>query len=499
MFDVPELKYPYEASQRMGKSIPEYNSVTIGYVVDTNDPQQMGRVRAVCGALGDTYEGDIEMLPWCSYGAPFGGHLSVGSRGPETDESTGRVAYGSWFIPKPGAQVLVVCIDGDSMDRVWIGCLYDTHTPHTMPHGRWKYEDHPDLEKGASDARPFGPYTGAEKFIEPLNKNMEEHFTAKPEPNFERRTRAADHTVAAIGIEDLPRVYSKVQDDKDYVWDDFVSRQGYQVNRADPSNRPLTGLNYDSMVYSITSPAFHAMSMDDRQMNSRMRFRTSSGHQIIMDDTNERIYISTAGGKNWIEIDQDGDITMYTDRRVSVHAKKDINFTSDQTIRLQAVEGIHMYTNGEIRMQAVGDVHMRFQQNLRMNVAATTYLESGQNINFKVGDSMFLQAASDINVNAGSQLKLTSGSTTHINGGGQILETAGVIHFNGPTAATAEDASPPEEEPAKWTNKVPDHEPWARVMTKDDFTHEPEFPYDSKEVGRVERGEPLPRGTYWRR
>ena len=31
-----------------------FTNITIGEVVDTNDPQQMGRVRAVCPAMGDT-------------------------------------------------------------------------------------------------------------------------------------------------------------------------------------------------------------------------------------------------------------------------------------------------------------------------------------------------------------------------------------------------------------------------------------------------------------
>ena len=37
--------------------------ITIGVVVDTNDPQQMGRVRVVCPMWGDNYHSPVEDLP----------------------------------------------------------------------------------------------------------------------------------------------------------------------------------------------------------------------------------------------------------------------------------------------------------------------------------------------------------------------------------------------------------------------------------------------------
>lgn len=474
--------------------------VTIGIVADTNDPQQMGRVRAACPSLGDSYDTPVVNLPWCINGtARFAGQLQVGPRGSGSASTEGMIAYGNWSVPKVGAQVLVMCIDGNPEYRVFIGSIHWQLAPHTLPHGRWKYEDNPALQK-TTDQRPFGPYSGSEKFIQPLQQNLQMAFGNKGEPNYEWRTRAADYQASAVDIEDLPYVYSKVQDDKDYMWDDWKSRQGYELNRQDPEGTsPITGKLYDNMVYSTTTPGFHSISMDDRQQNCRIRFRTTAGHQIIMDDTNERIYISTYNGYNWIELDAQGNIDIHTERRLSIHASKDINLTSDETIRMQAKKGIHFVTDDEIRMEAKKDVSFRFAKNWRVNVGEVMYLQSNKDSNIKAGARMNIQSKRDLSLSSAAAIKVTSSGVMSFGAGGVMTFNAPKIQENGPAGPTATAAKSPDEQPAKWTNRVPQHEPWGRVMTKDDFTHAPEFDYTSKEINKVERGETLNRGTFWRR
>lgn len=459
-----------------------YDTVTIGTVVDTNDPQQMGRVRVVCAQWGDSWSDVVEDLPWAVYVSPFGGQTQVGTRGPGIQQSEGGLAYGMWAIPKVGAQVLVLCIDGNPSARAYFGCIYDQFTPHTMPHGRFMYDDHPGLEKADEPSAPYGPYTSTEKYIQPLTANLKAAFGAYyGNPNFEYRTRAADYSVARVDVSQLSQTYSNVQDDADVVYDDWTSTQGYQASRSDPNSpSTLTDKNYDSHVYSFTSPGFHALSMDDRQENCRIRLRTTSGHQIIMDDTNERIYIATAQGNNWIELDQEGNIDIYTANKLSVHATKEINFTSDDTIRMYAKKGIHMHSDDEVRIDAQKDIHVKTAQNIRTKAAQNIYTE----------------AASTIQMKSGSDLKLTSIGGTHFNSSANLVATAPEIHLNGPTASKAQS---PDEQPAFWTDRVPAHEPWARTMTENDLTHTPELPYESKDVNRIERGRRIIRGLFWRR
>jgi phage gp45-like len=480
---------------------PTIPYVTAGVVVDTNDPYQQGRVRVICATLNESSQTALKDIPWALYVTPFGGYTNAGTRGPGIQSSTGSINYGFWAPPKIGAQVIVMFVDGDPNMRIVLGCVNDLFKTHTMPHGRWMYEDHPVLEKvNNNEPKPYGPYTSEEFYIQPTADNLRKAFGNKPEPNYEWRTRAADYTVSSVDLAFLDSTVSSVPDDKDVKWDNWVSRQGYQVNRVSPNVDALYNEgNLDNNVYCFVSPGFHAFSMDDRQENCRIRLRTTSGHQILMDDTNERIYISTAEGNNWIEMDQQGNIDIFTTNKVNIRAKKDINLTSDETIRLHGAKGVHIYSGDEMRLEAQKDVHARFKQNFRMNVGISTFILSGQNINLRANQDMCLEAAQTLNQYGKSELKLTSGVATHINGGANIYQTAGKIDLNGPDAAIASSAELPAEQPAMWTNRVPDHEPWGRTMTINDFTHAPEFPYTSPNVNKIERGISITRGKFWRR
>lgn len=488
-----------EMLEQSGIAPETMSQVTLGTVVDTNDPQQMGRVRVICPFWGDKFSTPIEDIPWATYMTPFGGNVAAGSRGPGIQQSEGGVSYGMWAIPKVGARVAIMCIDGDPQYRIYLGCVYEQFSNHTMPHGRWMYDDHPELEK-SGDQKPLGPYTSREKLISPASSNFQQAFGHIGEPNYEWRTRAGDYTVSAVDTRQLDKSAGKVADDKAISHDGWVSTQGYAESRLDSkASSSYTDKNYDSPVYSWTTPGFHAFSMDDRQENCRIRIRTVGGHQIIFDDTNERIYISTAKGENWIELDEDGNIDMYTSNKLNVRAEKGINFTTDKDFRVYAKTGIHLISEADVRVQSATDTHLKVGQNLRVHAGQTLYLQADQAIHGKAGDSLFLESSSELNIRSGSELKLAGGSSVDVNAGGNFQVTAPEIHFNGPTAAMAGSAESASEEKAKFTSRVPAHEPWARTSTKDDFTHEPEFDYTNKEVNRSERGETKTRGMFWRR
>ena len=454
------------------------DSVTLGIVADTNDPQQMGRIRVVCHRWGDSFDAPIEHIPWAMYATPFGGQVQVGTRGPGIDAVDGGVAYGMWAIPVVGAQVLVMCIDSDPNQRVYIGSVYDQFTTNTMPHGRYMYDDHPNLDNTLT---PSGPYSSTEKPIEPLSTNLRQAFGNKTNPNYEWRNRGADYQAAALDVANLSATRSSVVDDKDVSYEGWKSTQGYQTDRQDPAApTTATSRNLSPMVYSFTSPGFHALSMDDRIENCRVRLRTTAGHQILMDDTNERIYIATARGENWIELDQNGNIDVYTNNKVNISAKKGINLTTDEDIRMYASKSIHMFASEEIRMQAGKDIAIKTAENLRI----------------ETGVSFYVTAVDQINAKSGSNMNMSSGMNINHMASADIVQTATNIHHNGPAADVATDASP---EKAKWTHRVPQHEPYARGMTKNDYTHEPELAYDDPNVNKVERGAMTTRGLYWRR
>lgn len=474
-----------------------FNKITVGTVVDTDDPQQNGRVRVVCLALNDYFTDDVENIPWASYASPLGGTFQNGVRGPNDDVTTGSTSYGMWGVPKIGAQVLVACIDGNPLFRVWLGCLYESFTPHTMPHGRYVHTE---------AKSPEGPVSSANAPIQPLYDNLTKAFTSRSH-NYEWRTRAADRMVSAVNNDVVHLTQSPRPDDEQFVLveeDGNVESitQGYQPTSTgigdDTTAHLFEGIK-DSHIYSWTTPGFHSISMDDSGTNCRMRFRTSSGHQIIMDDTNERVYINTAEGNNWIELDQNGNIDIFSSRRISIHAEKDINFASDQSIRFHAAKGIHMYSGAEIALHAMTDISARAESDMALRSYADLYIQSGADLNIKSGGSLFAAASSNIDVLASSNVNITSSSAMNIKAGGNLIASGSQVHFNGPPASSASDAADATDQPAKFVNRLPQHEPWARVLTESDFTLDPALPYNDPSVGKVEGADTIIRNPNWHR
>ena len=463
--------------ERLKDKSTEFQEITIGQVVDTNDPQQMGRVRVACPFFGDLETNPIKSIPWATYVSPLAGTTISPERGRGGDQTAGQIAYGMFNVPKVGSSVLVACIDADPQFRIWLGCVHDQFFTHTLPHGRYSYR---------TENKPEGPFSSSEDKIQPLYDSQTAAFTnetsgVEPRKSFEFRTRAADVSAAGLGngfVDTEESTISKLSDDIDVPYGtnvaggEYLNTQGYHQSRIEDNivDNATDDVLYDPQTYSWTTPGFHSLSMQDNAENCRIRFRTTHGHQIIMDDTNERIYVSTAGGKTWIEMDEAGNIDIYADGNISMHAKKDINFTADENFRVSA-KNVHFNADEDIRLQSNG----------------------GAGISINATEDVFI-SGTELNLKSDIDTFITTGDALNLKASGNILQTGTEIHLNGPPASDAT-----EGEDAFFSSRIPEHEPWARTMTKSDDSKEPELSYDSDDVGRKERGEPITRNPLWHR
>lgn len=388
--------------------------MTLGLVVNTDDPLQQGRLQVFCPALNDNPK-KIMHLPWCAYIPPFGGSINSENftRGTGDGKSTskGAVHYGFWGVPELGAHVLVGCIDGDPRRRFFSGSLPEHQETHTMFNGRFDWSS----KKGTPD----GPLTSEKEPIQPIYDNWTLAF-ADDRKAREWKTRGADYQVTANpddgngnpsevkGEDYLDQSYEGMSKaEKDEWVKEILGSHGY-----DWSGFKNVGPFKSSRVFGFSTPGFHSFSMDDRPFNSRMKFRTATGHQVILDDTNERIYVMTNKGNSWMEMDSSGNIDVFGDRRISLSASKDINISAGGTIRLHGERGVYIYgghteegnaplenppIDGEVRIQSAVDMHL-LANNLRTKAHQNTYSETGINSYTTVGDSTFTDVQKDINV-----------------------------------------------------------------------------------------------------
>lgn len=350
----------------------QYNLVD-GTVIDTNDPQQMGRVKVWCPAIdGDTYE--AEVLPWANYVSPLAGQVHNFPGGSQGSVTGGLHSYGFWAIPKMGANVIVAMLYGDVNRRFYIGCIFDEHGNRSLPVGR----NRPDL----------GPVPLSDTLdpVEPQTHSLNAQFDGKV-TSPQARSRGAYERSVGQGM-----------DKRD-------GTEGYQ--------KAVQEEGLDPQTYCLSTPGRHSLIFQDNPTTSRLRLKTADGHQVIFDDANERIYISTADGKTWLEMDNDGHIHMYGAASVSISAGKNINMSASGAINMVAGTDINIAAAGHARISACNDLSL-----------------------------------------SGSVVNIESKGVFNILAAGSILATGSNIHLNGPKAATAPCAAKPDI--------TPNHEPWER-------------------------------------
>lgn len=349
-----------------------------GVVVDTSDPQEMGRLRIWCPAV-DGDDPDITTLPWARYVSPLAGqaHSYPGGGG---GEAVGPVSYGFWAIPKIGAIVLVSFLYNDYNQRIYMGSFFREHGNRSLPAGR-------NTTSGELQSDSYDP-------IEPALSNLKAQFgdltssIAKTRGAYERQVaQPAD---------------AKTPD------------EGYDIRVVKAPEKDAGDL--DPQTYCITTPGRHAVIMQDNPKYARVRVKTAEGHQVILDDANERIYVSVAGGQAYFEMDKDGHVHVFGAESISLAAGADFNIS------------------------AAGSV----------NIAA------GRNVNIGAAGYARISACDDLSL-SGGKVDITSGAAMNILAAGQILQTGSTIHLNGPGASEAACATGPKI--------IPQHEPWNRPAT----------------------------------
>lgn len=421
---------------RLSNAIP---FIMEGQVVSTSDPDQMGRCRVwVPGLDGEAFE--IDQLPWAEYASPFMGFTVEYPAGQNNIKNNSHAAYGFWAIPKVGSSVLVFFLEGNPARRFYFASTGRLHRNRSLPAGR-----NADPRGRPGPWGDAGDNQGNLNPIQPAFDNLRTQFQGNVTAP-EAITRGA-----------YERQVAQAKTNKD-------GTEGYSPNPADPSY-------LDPQTYCIVTPGRHAIIMQDDPKYARLRIKTAEGHQVIFDDANERIYVSTAKGNSWFEMDQDGHVHVFGAESLSFRAGKDINFFADGDINLEANGGVNVKANEkDIKVSATQSIQMKAAKSILasacdifdMSSETTLKITSAAAMDIKTADALKMTASSSMDIKTGGKL-MAQGGTMGLNGGSSMKATAGRIDLNGPSAGTAQEAteaSCPVEADAPTV--VPGFEPWTR-------------------------------------
>jgi uncharacterized protein YaiE (UPF0345 family) len=387
----------------------------IGIVKNNLDPTRSGRLQVWIPDLGAAED---DQLNWrtVSYASPFMGytsHQQSASDPINTDNTFEGVthSYGMWMVPPDiGVQIIVLFVAGDPTRGYWLACVNPNLSHHMIP-------------ALAGSPNAVGN-KGAPAPVVEFNENVTENVT---NPSFYNISKPVHKIQAGIlkvqGLDQDPirgAISSSSQrESPSHVFG--ISTPGR------PLNDPADDLNYISKLNSDTLPpeyykiksrkGGHVFVMDDGAtlgQDQLVRLRTAKGHQILMHDSSNTLYIAHADGTSWVELTSDGKVNIYSQGAFSVRSESEINLHSDTNININASNNINLKAGNKIQTESVRTTLLT--GSLGVEASGDAEFKTGSRFNVETGASMSLKVASTYALEAQTILNNSGGTV----GVGQI-------------------------------------------------------------------------------
>jgi hypothetical protein len=388
-------------------------------VISHLDPSYMGGLEVeLLRPVGNNEAADGQ-LHQVKYMSPFAGQTGVSYNNEDPDNyNNTQKSYGMWMIPPDvGTQVMVIFVDGDTRKGYWIGCVPDDNVNFSVPGlaatkyvvGDTKtlteYERLPVAEYNKVIDKVEEDPTKISKPEHPFAKILDKQGLAKDDirgittSSARRETPSMVFGISTPGPTDKQEGANKgdIGKAESRIPGAFVSRLGgttFVMDDGDDKFLRKTPASKGPPEYSSVE---QGETDGDRTIphNELVRIRTRTGHQILMHNSEDLIYIGNSAGTTWIELTSNGKIDIFASDSVSIRTKKDFNFYADRDINFEAK----------------------------------------RNVNIKAGTEMQLETGTNYNVVVGTNGKVTIGGTMDLNVTGNYKETAARIDMNHPTPA----------------------------------------------------------------
>jgi len=429
------------------------------------------------------------------YAPPFFGSTSFAYTGVNTGNGKAfqdtQKSYGMSFVPPDiGTKVIVIQVD-DTQQWFWMGVIPESGINHMVPgiaaaenvdlspeeqtlYGHTKSlpvaeintrllreESTQDLENAK---RPLHPLAG---FL--LDSGLIGDPTRGTHGSTMRRTAIPNvYGISTPGpLDKRDGALKKPQGTNQNVSDPvFVSRVGgHQFVMDDGDERFVRKTKAD------LGPPEYADTTKGETGDARIpfgesfRIRTRTGHQILLHNSEDLIYIGNSRGTAWIELTSDGKIDIFAQDSISIHTQQDFNFHAGRDINLEAERNINIKATGRntespdgagATPDAVGRIHVDAAGNLTTLVGGfkTTNIEKdvstvikgaerrtvAKNLEETVGDDVKLKAT-NINAFSLNNTRIRSDNSTNISSANFHRETADKIEMNCDPAEVAEQGS----------------------------------------------------------
>lgn len=386
------------------------------------------------------------------YLSPFSGQTSSDYIAESNDYNNTQKAYGFWMVPPdPGAIVVVIFIDGDPKKGFWIGCVHDINMNFSVP-GHAATTFHSDGKKARVPVAEYNklanaPIPDTTKIKKPASKlqdkllnqgTLEDDTRGITTSSARREIPSMVFGISTPGPTDKAGAQRRVGKSEYKIPNAFVSRLGgseFVMDDGDDKWEREKTPSKGPPVYKSVEDG--QTGLRDRPHNELMRFRTRTGHQILMHNSEDLMYIGNSRGTAWIELTSDGKMDVYCEDSISFRTKQDFNFYADRDINMHAGRNFNIKVNEEMHTHVVKDSILIVDKNQKIHIKAEKDETVDSNTKLTVTGGNY-----DLNI-SGHNFQ-TSGAANHTKASA-IVEEAGRIDMNGPPATSAVKVQTPPE------------------------------------------------------
>jgi len=421
----------------------------IARVIKHADPYYLGGLEVEllktteAGNVGET----LGQTAIVYYASPFYGVTGAQHLGKNDSYSNTQKSYGWWAVPPdPGTLVLVTFVEGSREFGYWFACIPEKGMTYMLPGGQPATEQTsgniPKELKGKK--LPVGEYNkkitkpstnNVVKYKRPVNEDfvniLKEQGTVEDDIRGITTTSAQREFPSAVYGFSSPGPLDKrggspqgkvgIKESQATV---HTSRLGSSSIVIDDGDDKFLrkGSPEDTPYEYVNKEASEAGGDVTRPANEMIRFRTRTGAQIMINTSEDLIYINNSRGTAWIEMSSNGKLDVYAKDSISFHTETDFNFVADRDINFEAGRNVNMIVNENIYTSCglnyellVGvDGKLKFKNNLDTTVTNDMKTHVLNDKDIVVGNDMKTRVANDKSVLVGNDLFETANNDISI-------------------------------------------------------------------------------------
>jgi hypothetical protein len=374
--------------------------------------------------------------------SPFFGYTPRDFVGEEPDYNATQKSYGMWMVPPDvGTIVVVIFINGNPKDGYWLGSTIAPDANFMVPGlaaTGYALEDSKATDKERVPVAEFNkvlneaPMVDSTKIPKPAHP-IEETFNQQGLLEDDIRgitTSSGRREVPSMvfGIstpgpldkqEGAPRNKVGLRSKEALVPSSRLGGSTFVMDDGDDKFiRKKTATEGPPDYLSIEQESADKIAEADVTIphNELVRIRTRTGHQILMHNSEDLIYIGNSRGTAWIELSSDGKIDIFAEDSISIRTKQDFNFYADRDINFEAKRNVNIKSGARFQCDVKG------------------------NFNLVVTGNGKITTTGMLDINTGSTNKFTSGGDTHIKAANTAID-GGNINFNSGIASAAATAA----------------------------------------------------------